>query len=1508
MRLLARIALLLITLLVNITLNASLPNHFNYIEGKTRHFSASSTISSSEITPGKTSGDWDPVEDVTAEVKKKILEIKAIEKLVSSERRLVEKLDEFTTMEYPVGISKTIGNLNYIMLLNRDVITPQGGTIEAYMSFRVPQSSDSLTFAATGIPLSATGGFSGDIKLSLLSSSYIMLGNNIRLKIVGGENKSFVTFNCNGFKNMTIVGELEFAKSVFLPENPVTGEVIPNKTLKTEFTLTTENWNNLMVEVSLDPFQIQGIQGFGFEAKRVVVDFSDYTNPVGITFPSSYQSTYFASESPNLWRGLYIQQATVRLPSEFNNSTGSNTPQRTSITANNLIIDKMGVTGNFSVNHLIDFGDMNGWGFTVEKFGMALEANSIKEASFSGKVTVPMLDSALNYAATIGMDGDYSFSASTSKANKFSLWAADLTLNPNSTIKIKKVNGKFLPEAILHGELVINASLNGSGSETDKSKSVSIADIKFQDLHLQTVKPYVQVGSFSFGSEQANQMMAGFPLQIKEIGVSLSGDELALKLRIVVNIADGGFGADGTFRIVAQQKQNDKWRFKGVEIEQLSINMQVGPLKMKGFIAFFRNDTAFGNGFQGAIEAEFSMGIKLQSNAMFGKVRGMRYWYVDAQAELPVGIPIFTGLAIYGFGGGAYYHMKQAGFATASDKFGKTMSGLVYKPDAETGIGLKAMVIIGCSPKKEIFNGDAGFEIAFNSGGGVRFICFTGHAAFLTPPIPNVVKAIADGAEKIGAGKEAVSSDPDNRGCINASLLLSYDFSSSTLHGQLKTFVNIAGIITGIGPNNSAGEAVLHYSPEEWYIYIGTPDNPIGLQFMGIAETRSYFMMGTNIPSSPAPPAEVFQILGSVQTDYMKDLNALGQGKGVTFGSSFKVNMDGLSFDIFYASFKAGLGFDVMLKDYGNTTCKGSTSPIGIQGWYANGQAYAYMEGSIGIRVKIFGKSKSIHILDIAAATLLQAKLPNPTWLYGAVGGRFSVLGGVVKGQCRFEFSIGEECKLADSNSALKGVEIISEVTPANAQKEVSVFNAPQAIFNYAVEKPFELMDIDNVSKQYRIKLDYFELSDGSNSIECKMEWNADHNVLALKPTDILPGEKQYKAKVGVSFEEYVNGNWTPVYEKSEKFTESKEVGFETGAAPDFIPPSNVQFSYPIINQFNYYKDETSLGYVKLRQGQDYLFDPMPEIIPKGRFVSLTTGQKIVFDFSYDKTANEITFQRPDGLNNGEAYRMELVNMPANATKAIDANVKAVSTNSSEVGSGSEVTTTTQEAEGELTDVKEKVFYASLFRTSKHNTFKSKMQAFVNSSTYLDYVKVSVESLLVYSQNSEPFDVFEKYGNMADFKPLVKAEAQLDNNSWFINLVYPRIYKDYPFGNGIEITNRNVSVLGIPPSKAIDLFQMEPYTQISDDMAAQEIMMNKTTPLIAYEYNIPSAVDADVFELKCKAANSVAHGAPLSSTISSMLEYTPSLLTRGDYYVNVSYQLPGKDIVTSTVPLNMKIR
>ena len=70
-----------------------------------------------------------------------------------------------------------------------------------------------------------------------------------------------------------------------------------------------------------------------------------------------------------------------------------------------------------------------------------------------------------------------------------------------------------------------------------------------------------------------------------------------------------------------------------------------------------------------------------------------------------------------------------------------------------------------------------------------------------------------------------------------------------------------------------------------------------------------------------------------------------------------------------YASFDAGFGSDLMLKNYGNAHCKGRSGELGINGWYANGQTYVYLQGELGIKIKLFFIRKRIPILSAGGSS-----------------------------------------------------------------------------------------------------------------------------------------------------------------------------------------------------------------------------------------------------------------------------------------------------------------------------------------------------------------------------------------------------------------------------------------------------------------------------------------------------------------------------------------------------------
>ncbi|MBT1688704.1 hypothetical protein [Dawidia soli] len=1434
----------------------------------------------------------------------------------------ITNIDQATKVELPVGISRKIGGVSYDIAIHAVRLKPAYAEIDVFMQVDVPQGQ-TLTFMARSIKFTKKGGIVGDAKLELLGDYGINFnGDKVQLILKAG---TFAVMDCDGFRELSLDAQVKFSRDLLRPENPDGSVGAGNVTADFKTQLT--DWNDLVVQLSLPAFQVTGLNGVSFAVRDAVFDFSDLRNAPAVVFPEGYQTAAFADGNQNLWRGFYLRQLTVSLPPEFKTkgSTG-----RTSFAAENVLIDNLGVTGKFSGQNLISLqqGSMNGWAFSMETLFVELEANQLVEAGFSGDIVVPVGSSTspFEYNAVINTGGNYLFNVSPTQDMTFPLWGAGkVEIYEASYLDIQIQDGRFLPRAVLHGRMNISPTPDGGG------QAVSLADITFEDLQLQSVKPYLKIGNFSFGSEALQQKMAGFPVSIQDIGLrSLNDTQVGLDFTLKLNLVgegSGAFAADAGLTVVGELRADEgwqSWKYKTINVREIGVDIDGGAFKIKGRLIFYKHDAMYGDGFNGTVQAEFTPGIKVTGTAIFGNVNEMRYWYADAMIKFPTGIPIFTGVGIFGFGGGAYYGMKMDNEGVGSE-LGRTASGVTYVPDTKAGLGLKAVVSIASHPKPEAFNGDMTFEIAFFKGGGVRYISFGGNGYLVTPGLDLDMGKMAKATNKLagqvkklegqmaGATKGLLSSGGDensfnelygeigekagSKGSISARVMISYDFENSVLHGNFEVFINVAGgLIQGIGAGGRAGWAVLHFAPKEWYVYAGTPDDRVGVA-LGVgsirAQATSYFMVGTRILDSPPPPPEVARILGGGNYDYMSDLNSLADGGGFAFGASLSISTGDLQFLMFYAKFAAGLGFDIMLKDYGDTRCKGSDKRIGINGWYANGQSYAYFEGEIGIRVKVFGKKRSVSILEIGAAVLLQAQLPNPIWVQGTVGGYFRVLGGLVKGNCKFQVTLGNKCEIErSSNAILDDIKVIAELTPANGETNVNVFNTPQVIFNMPVDQPFELMDEGEIKRTFRVKLDHVKLTGAkTGAVAGILEWNEAHDVLAFNSYEVLPPKNEVKMSVQVSFEELKNGNWAAVVTDGVRVTEKMEQAFATGEAPDYIPHDNIVYSYPVIGQVNYYKDETREGYITLRKGQTYLFEPGPEWKQKGRF-SAANGKVSYFDFAYSSGSKTVSYSTPSDLVAGQLYTFELVNLPAQQALAVDRNVSQVN-NKVEGDAAVDMEVTTKKAEGTIESLQEKAVFTAYFRSSLYNTFLQKMSALTYSKGYSWMIANGIHELKVQLSGNELFDRFES-GPSAEFDALVEWEAT-GSEPWFQNKVKPLVYDGYPILGQLRLTRRAIEPLGLPPFKGVHMDRQYDYTVPQEDASTMANPTFSDIPVLVYD--LPEHMSIDYLDLMVQAANS-----SLSTSdprINYLLSVPFPVLLFDHYSVKVRYVLPGTKKVTS---------
>lgn len=1368
----------------------------------------------------------------------------------------ISKLGGDKPVKQPVGIKAP--GCPYSIVIDRIEITEKGGFMDVSAAIPIPGSDKPICFRAKRVAFSAGGGFSGSARMELVSE--------VRTSLVGGmdivipkDGKTFVEFDCDGFKQMGLSADLLFRSDLIVPVSDPKSK--DNNVVKAHLETVVKDANDIMASISMSPFMVKGLDGFTFTVKDASLDQSDFSNPAGFSIPNGYNNILYATQ-PTLWRGVFLKSVSVTLPSYLNGSSR----EPLTVSGENLLFDDSGITGKFSATSVLPLEKgaiPGGFAMSIGNAAIELVQNELTSGSLAGAIRLPISSKdTLGYTASADATGRFVFTATPSDTIKFDVWKAKAKIDPSSLITIATDEGGIVVKTLLNGSLAISAPV------VEGSKKTLDMTVPFEELYLSNRAPYFEVKAFGLNNLNAKQNFAGFSYSIDSIGFSCKGSKASLNVGLKLAIGGSGsnsFSAAGRVELKAA-RENTEWKFKGMDIDKFSLCTEFSGFKLSGSLALFNDSKQYGDGIGGNIKMELKpLKFEVGAAAIFGSVDGYKYWYADAFTTTK--IQVGTGLMLTSLGGGAYAKMRQGMPANAEEDYGKGSSGISYIPDRNMNFGFMAKVGLASTDGK-IVNGDAALEMAFNSHGGISYISFLGHAeimaagkmAKMADAIKKEAGKLAEVVDKVNKsvgsindklGKEVVLKSDNavdlkgkaekiaqslqansDKAPITATLYSIFDFDNGSFFAKLEATVNAAGVLKGIGEGGKAGEMVMYFGRDKWYVHCGTPSAPIGLELLGMARTKSYFMMGHDMPAFPAPPQKVLDIIGLEKVDRSRDISSLEGGTGIAFGSSFDMDTGNLQFLMFYARFAAGLGFDVMLKNYGNTSCAGEDGRLGINGWYAMGQAWAYVQGEVGIKVKMMFVRGNFPIFKIGVGTLLEAQLPNPCWFHGAVGGSYNILGGLVKGRCKFEFELGKKCKIkSNAKDLLANMNIISDIRPSDGSSDVSVFSKPQAVLNMPVEKSFEIDAPDGEKYKFRAKLDKLvALSDGVPVVGV-LQLNDDSTVVTVKPHCILPEKKNLTISCELSFEEYKKGAWVKVMDEGRPVTEAKAVTFTTGAAPNFIPEDNVAIEYPVRGQQAFYKDEYGKGFVVLDAWQDNLFSN-PKFRPFAQFkVGNQVVGKTAITTSYDK--KQISFDIPQSLlATSTSYKLVLVNEPTDRSTSIDKNVEKKETAVKETeGDVGDMSITTREAKEDLVMAEDKELYSVPFKTSMFKTFGEKFN--VLSVDVLSYgITETVSEPLLGYRTVEPFDIIEKKGiHQTNSNPLIQITTSLENNNWYKE-IESLIYKEYPF-LGIGKVNRQINTLGIPPYNAISFY-----------VNSQEIL-----------YNIPLIISQDYHQISNEVAS-----------------------------------------------------
>lgn len=1031
-------------------------------------------------------------------------------------KKLVTDIKNYpNTLAYdlPIGLDEKAMNIAITNL----VLMPEQAYFDAVSILDIIDGKTKVALAGQGICVDEKN-FCGNAKLSLIEN-FVIPSIGISLNGNAKNDGTFITFNKEGFENLHISASYTFpANSLIDPKDQTPAKV-------TLITDTKKGWNDWVAEVNFSKFYMAGFpeMTFGPDEKgtKMFYDHSDTRNPEGIPSPYVSEDPQDQPIQTNklTWRGFYIPSIAINLPASLTNING----QPLVIKAEKLIFDG-GISGNVSVNNIMSISDgtLDGWYYSIDQFKINIWQNTFKSSSMSGKMVLPIskdykdASNQLDYTCTLSKpknsDLDYNFLISPKDNIAFNVLWAKCKFYKGSNIQIIKSNeGKFTAKAELFGQMAIQTQI-------DKIPNINIVEVKFEKLSFQSQKPYFSPGEtnacfFSMASPQHS--IAGFSIDFDPTpgkGISLytnnknaNNIELGLKFKAQLKLVkDVDFvpKADVEFNVFGNLAMNGarpNWDGVGANISSIKLDAgaKIGPIGVKGELAYF-NDNAGSYGFMGAFEMNVAEVVTLGAKAQFGyssNEGGFNYFFIDGMVDFKnAGIPLGPCLAIYGFGGGVYYNMSipdlkldgsnvkgspPYNFDKDNPQAGVSLSGIVYTP--KKGLfSVKAAILFGLT-SRSVLDADGSVTMTFNaSTGGVEDILFAANGRFISKT------------------NESLTDRNNNcMGKLEIVTQMNFAEKSFLFHADVK-----AGVPTYQNRDIFYLSANLNFysGPSGWFVHVGRPwkdgnfngGEPIQITVLKTFNFRGYFQCGngsgkifsggqivSGINSvDPMPPIPNY-IIGIINYNNREGENGRIENSvsqfnlpapeikgGLAFGANFSTSID-VNFLIFYlkADFMAGfdLGFYELTKDAICVNEAGQQMLKGVNGFYATGQAYLGASIDVGVEIDLFFFSGKISIVSAGAAAYVNFGGPQPTYASGALGGYFSVLGGLISGNFAVKFYWGEKCYLLQDES----IDLISEVNPSGefnkknyaqrvtAAEKQPVNIQPWANFNFEIDRTF---------------------------------------------------------------------------------------------------------------------------------------------------------------------------------------------------------------------------------------------------------------------------------------------------------------------------------------------------------------------------------------------------------------------------------------------------------------------
>ncbi len=1369
------------------------------------------TILPPPISAG-TGPESDDVRDEGGPLEEEISLVNKARRVISALKksgRFLEKLTGGDLIELPVGVQKQIGNNVYTMGIESVRLYPTYSEADIFLEIDLPEETEDPVFGATGVRFTRAGGLTGDFRLSLLGNFPIDIREGksriVLKKSLNPSEGTSAVVNCDGFKSLTLDGYIVFSRDWLTPLLP-DGTVNPSGRVKGNFFFQSESWDMVAAISDFTPFALTGLEDVHWHVEQVVLDFSETRNPEHFHLPEPYETPFQTADGlSRLWKGVYIPRLSVTLPPQF--SPGDQPPA--AFEARDMVIDDQGFTGRLGVYNLLplDRGNMNGWAFSVDTFIVRVMAMQFEELRLAGLVNLPLLsktqdrgdpdkilpEDCVGYAAIILPGNEYLFSVRPATGYYADLWKANLSIEPNSSIDIRYADRQFTTLATLYGSVAIEENF-GTGIE------FNLSEIRFEGLQLSNRAPYFQPGLWQL-PEEISARFGPFELGFDHIGLYEGDHPEAAELRFAARIGLAAGNMDitalGGFRINGHLNSSggrQRWVHDSFSVDSVLVAASTESWGVGARLDFYQNNPVYGSGFYGRGELWFTMlggeerGLSavVQFGAKPGEAGVFRYFFCDVMARPD--LPIFTGLKLKGIGGGVFYRMSRAGELdlisaqhSCNWTIGSSLSGIPYLPDEGKGVSVKANIVVA-APGENTWSVNGSFEIAFYAGGGLDYAAIYGNATAFGP-----------------INWDNSTEQPGETG---VSIFVNMYYHRSAEYRGFKAtagvFIHIKNRLKGISPHPEgypgyAGGLDLAFSNQGWHINLGTPEIPLALgmniPLIGQAGISAYLDIGNQIPPMPDLPDYIQSLSGA--GNFMRNESLTAAGAGFAFGAAMNLNTGKRNvLGIFYYELGIGLGFDLMLQNYGEAACSDNKEKIGINGWYASGQAWAFFEGEVGVHINLAFIKGEFPILHAAAAVVLQCKGPNPFWAKGYIGGKYNILNGLVKGSFKVSVTIGNECILTSGDvEPFANLNLIMDLNPSDGMTNIDPSVQPSATFTLPVNQPFDLN-----GEQYRLQLSETTLESNGQFLSSAVSLEAGDNFMALHPDNMLPGNAAIRFNVRAVL--LKKSGACAGYCDTVK-TESRSLFFSTREGYAGIPEFNIKAAYPFSGQFNFHKNEYPNGYILLHSGQPDLFHSVPDgPIPMVRFTG-ADGAVTETELFYDAAQKKISFPIPaSGLQPNKLYQLEIIHQSSGIPGGYAAALPGLENGPGLAGENPPSGTTGP------------VLYTAWFRTSEYATFAAKIEALGELSLGVGGLMALNRPLSATFQASEPFDGAELAGS-TESDPLIELTC-LTGVPWFQNNRFQDlVYDHFPVNDpNYQVLNTwRDPTLGEPPVGAVALTQ-----------------------------------------------------------------------------------------------------